>query len=495
MRRYILIGVAIVAGGAAAAAGGVYWFLSGDGVRLAFERQATAWLGQPVAIGAASARLFPRPAIALGDVRIGSPARVTLANVQLSTGLRPLLSRRIEDAAVVISNSRIDLPLPFDLPVSPSGSSTKATSGGVEVASVRAIALRDITITSRGRQIQISADSSLSSAHLSLERFTASSGATTLEASGLAQLTPDVDVQLQVRANRVDIDDLLVLADAFTPRAPAAARRTTSAPAFPGHLVARVSAESARTGALEVGQFATTVVAQGGRFTLSRTTFQLFGGRYEGAIEVALDSTLRATITSRITDLDVAQLAEFGGVPGAISGRLTGAGTFTGRGATVAAAIAAASGDGTATISRGEVKRLGLVRTVVLFFGRPAPSAGASSDAFDRIDASFSLARQVVTASALSLHSADLDLVAQGTLDVADKRLDGHADLSLSEALSAQAGSDLVRFTRDGNRVLLPATIGGTLDAPRVSIDAAAAARRGLRNEVQRRLGGILGGR
>jgi len=100
-----------------------------------------------------------------------------------------------------------------------------------------------------------------------------------------------------------------------------------------------------------------------------------------------------------------------------------------------------------------------------------------------------------VTASALSLHSSDLDLVAQGTFSIPDKGLNGHADLSLSEALSAQAGSDLLRFTRDGNRVLLPATIGGTLDAPRVSIDAAAAARRGLRNEVQRRLQGILGGR
>jgi hypothetical protein len=30
-----------------------------------------------------------------------------------------------------------------------------------------------------------------------------------------------------------------------------------------------------------------------------------------------------------------------------------------------------------------------LVRTVVLFFGRPAPDAGASSDHFERIDASF----------------------------------------------------------------------------------------------------------
>jgi hypothetical protein len=71
--------------------------------------------------------------------------------------------------------------------------------------------------------------------------------------------------------------------------------------------------------------------------------------------------------------------------------------------------------------------------------------------------------------------------------------MDGHLDLSLSEALSAQAGTDLARYTREGNRVVLPAVIGGTLTAPRVTIDAGAAVKRGLRNEVQRRLKDIFG--
>jgi len=189
----------------------------------------------------------------------------------------------------------------------------------------------------------------------------------------------------------------------------------------------------------------------------------------------------------------VAQLAAFGGVPDTVSGRLSGTGTFNGRGATIGDAIAAATGEGKVTIANGAVKRLGLVRTVVLFFGRPAADSDASSDNFDRIDASFALIRQVVAASALSLHSTDLDLVGQGTLSIPTKALDGHMDLSLSEALSAQAGTDLARFTREGNRVVLPAVIGGTLDSPHVTIDAGAAARRGLRNEVQRRLKGILG--
>jgi hypothetical protein len=493
IRRLVLIGLVAVAIIAALGAAGGYWFFRGDGMRLALERQATRWLGQRVTIGSAAGRLFPRPSITLHDVRAGDPVSVTLADVQLSTGLRPLLSRRLEDAELIVSNSRIDMPLPFTLPASGNGPEAPAPGeNGVRIISIRAITLRNVTMTSRGREITVSADSSLSGAHLNLERFTASSGATSFDASGLVQLTPRLDAQLEVKANRLDLDDLLALADAFAPRAP---RRTGPALALPGRIVARVSSDTARAGRVDVRQLSTTLLAQGNRITLSPATFQFFGGGYRGRFDIDSDiSAMRVTARAQISNLDLAQLAAFGGVPDTITGRLSGAGTFSGRGTTVFGALAGAAGEGTATITKGSLKRLGLVRTVVLFFGRPAPDAGASTDSFDRIDATFGVARQVVATRDLSLHSPDLELVAQGTLTIPTKALDGHADLSLSEALSAQAGTDLIRFTREGNRVLLPATISGTLDAPRLSIDAGAAVRRGLRNEVERRLKDILEG-
>ena len=60
--------------------------------------------------------------------------------------------------------------------------------------------------------------------------------------------------------------------------------------------------------------------------------------------------------------------------------------------------------------------------------------------------------------------------------------------------LSAQAGTDLYRYTREGNRVVLPASIGGTLAMPRLTIDAGAAVKRGLRNEIERRMKDLLDG-
>jgi hypothetical protein len=108
------------------------------------------------------------------------------------------------------------------------------------------------------------------------------------------------------------------------------------------------------------------------------------------------------------------------------------------------------------------------------------------------MDVRFSLANRRFQANAFALQSRDFDVVGSGELNVADKTLNGQLDLSLSEELSAQAGTDLRRYTRDGNRVVLPARLGGTLGNPSVRIDAGAAIQRGLRNEVQRRLKGLL---
>ena len=80
--------------------------------------------------------------------------------------------------------------------------------------------------------------------------------------------------------------------------------------------------------------------------------------------------------------------------------------------------------------------------------------------------------------------------------------------VQLSDALSQQAGRDLVRYTQEQGRVTLPVTVGGTVEQPRVSVDAGDMAKRALRNAaneqvsrakaeattaVTRKLGGLFG--
>ena len=497
MRKRLLaffIAVIVVALGATVF---VYWFFSGDGLRRAIEQQATSWLGQPVTVGRARAALFPRPAIRLGDVRVGDPVRVTLADVDVSTDVRALLSRRIQDAAITVANSRIEMPLPFAIPAggdapTPGDGERASTESAVAIVSIRRIALDNIAIVSRGREVRITADSSLAGDRLTLRRFQARSGATVLDAEGEIDLEPSVNARITAKANTLDVDELLALADAFTP--PQTAGRAAPRQSAPMTIAAHVSADTAIAGGAELRRFAADLEVHNDRVVLSPLTFQLFGGRYAGAVNARLGDRLSLTIKSRIQDLNVAELAAFGGSPDSISGTLTGTGTFSGMGADVAEVLQSARGNGTATIRNGEIRRLNLVRTVVLFFGRPAPDTAAGTDEFERIDASFSLASGVFRADAFSMRSRDVDIAGSGTLNVESKALDGGLSLSLSEELSAQAGADLARYASEGDRVVLPARIGGTIVAPHITIDAAAAARRGLRNELQRRLKGLFEG-
>ena len=490
IRRFVRAAIAAVLILLTVVAAAGYWLLARDGFRLALESQATAWLGQPVRIGDARAQFLPRPAIQLRGIRVGDPVQLALDDVEIAADFRPLLAGRIENAEVRVFDSRIEMPLPFGLPQFTESAPGDRSDTVARIVSIRSITLRNVRLRSRGREIAVSADSSLDGSTLTLQRFMAESGATALAATGVVALSPRIDARLEATARRLDVDELLALADAFTPPSAVVAGAGRPGP----RIVAAISAEQATAGALRVETFTTALTLDGDAMALDRLRFGVFDGRYEGSVTLRLRTPLSATIESRIAALDVAQLAAFGGVPDTITGRLTGEGRFTGSGGDVAALLRAARGRGTAAIVNGAVRRLQLVRTVVLFFGRPAPDAEEGTDRFDRLDVTFALADRLVRAEAMALHSPDADIVGTGSLNLATDALDGRVDLVLSEALSAQAGTDLYRYTREGNRVVLPAVVGGMLSRPRLTIDAQAALKRGLRNEVERRMKDLLDG-
>jgi hypothetical protein len=496
MRKIVIVLAAIVVVLVAVVTLAGYFLFSGDAIRAAIEQQASTWLGQPVRIGEARVGLFPRASVRLRDIEVGQPAQVTLADVQVSTNLGALLRRRIEDARVVIADSVIQMPLPFAIPTGDDTDESARDDGAaaIELVSVSEISLRDVRITSRGREVAISADSALAGSHLTLEAFTAESGGTSLTVTGEADLEPRIDARLQIEADRLDLDELIALAEAFTPESSARGGRATGGGGELPHISAQLTADSATAAGVELSSLTADMEVDGDRVRLAPLAFGLFDGRYEGTLDVRVGETMNLTLDSRLEGLDVAQLAAFGGSPDTITGTLAGQGTFTAQGADMAAALAGARGSGSAAIADGTIQRLGLVRTVVLFFGNPAPDTAASTNSFERIETTFSLARQVFSADTFQMRSRDADVTGSGTLALEGKALGGSVQLLLSEELSAQAGSDLSRYTLENNRVVLPARLGGTLDEPRITIDAAAAIKRGLTNEIQRRLRGLFGG-
>jgi len=87
-----------------------------------------------------------------------------------------------------------------------------------------------------------------------------------------------------------------------------------------------------------------------------------------------------------------------------------------------------------------------------------------------------------------------VDSDGRGTLAIESGQVSARADLVLSPDLTAQAGTDLRRYAQEDGRIVVPATVSGTLDRPSMFIDVAAAARRAFENEVKRRATDFLGG-
>jgi hypothetical protein len=191
-------------------------------------------------------------------------------------------------------------------------------------------------------------------------------------------------------------------------------------------------------------------------------------------------------VKGQLAGIDMDRVMELAGSKGAITGKLGGSVNVSGSGGDPQKALARARGNGAIAITDGKMKGLQLVREIVLAFGKPdavQPSAGGES--FSKLGATFNLANNVMTLTDLSFLSRDVELKGGGTVRLTGSALDVKANAMLSEDLTRQAGTDLVRFTAENGKVTLPATVTGTLDDPKVRIDVGNAAKRAVTNELK----------
>jgi len=426
--------------------------LGSDLVRQAVEQQASAYLRQPVVIGSASASIFPRVTLTLGDVAIGRPPVVRAARIRLLVGTRALLSRRVEDAEAVVEDGRIAWPLPFPL-VPEAPASPTASPAPLTIVSVRRIALRRVTVVTGLPDVTIDLAASLSGDRLEIGKLTAVSGATRLEAKGAFD-------SLARMEGRFDVKGDLAFAEY------------------------RAS-----------GLTATLAIANGG-FSLAPLAFSMFGGRYQGRLDADLRRTVpQLQLAGDVSAADVAALLKNSGSPDAITGRLRARVALRATGSDGAALLHSANGTFTASIADGTLPRLDLVRAIVLAFGKPSgPAPAGSGSAFSALGGAFTLTGGTVATENLTLQSRDVDFGGPASFRIDAGLVSARGDAVLSRELTAQAGTDLRRYAQEDGRVIVPVTIGGTLDRPAIAVDVLAAARRAFGNEVRRRVGDYLGG-
>jgi hypothetical protein len=481
--------------------------LGADPVRTSVENQLAARLGQPVHIASAGAAVFPRIGLELRDVTIGSPPIIQVGRARVVTGLRALFSRTIADAELVVSKGRIELPAALSLmPAAAAEASAPPSTPAFTLTSIRVISFRDVELIAGGRSVSVDLDSSIDGDRLDITSLTAHAKKTRIDAHGAFTSLSRVEGRLDAKSARLDLDELIAIASAMTATraagpAPQPVRARTPAPSTPPpapmHLTIAITAASGQFAAYTFRNLSSSLDLIPGRVVLSPLSVSSFGGSFRGRLQAATGGDVpELRLTGRIDALDVAEVLKASGSPGGgLTGRLAGTVSLAADGADADTVLRGAHGTIDAAISNGSMPNLDMVRTIVLAFGKPSGAPPRrSGSAFSRLGGAFALARGVVTSENLAMDSRDFDMRGRGTVRLATGEVAARADVILSKELTAQAGTDLRRYAQQDGRIVLPATIGGTLEHPAVSIDIAAATSRAVENELKRRASSWLEG-
>jgi uncharacterized protein involved in outer membrane biogenesis len=299
----------------------------------------------------------------------------------------------------------------------------------------------------------------------------------------------------------LNFDQLLAFASDFaTGSGMGTSAAASSAPAHATHpnagpagvpamnIAASLEAGRATMGMLTLDRLAGMARLTAKTITLEPISFGVFGGRYDGSLLFSLGAVPEVKMNATLAGVDMAAATAFAGSPGTITGRLSGKLNLNGRGMEASSVLRATRGTARVDIVDGVIKNLGLIRSVVVATSGRADAAGAGGGArdepFTKLGATLTVSGGSASTKDLRFESKDLLLAAAGTVRLDGSGIDLTGQVQLSDELSKQAGRDLIRYTQEGGRVTLPATITGSAGAPQVRIDIAGLAKRALANRA-----------
>lgn len=467
--------------------------LTSDYARTTLERQLTTRVGQPVQIGSLSAAVFPRVAVDLDNVTVGAPATVTLAHVRLVAGVRALFSRTISDAEVIVRDSRLTLPLPVGLLPATTQAAPASAAPGLAVESVRIISLENVELVASRHVMRIDFRGSLVGDRLDIEHLGLRGNSSRIAGRGTLSSLAPLEGTIEATADDLDLDELMAIASAATSTIGDGLQQS-GGPA--PHLTITLRATKGQFTTYTFSDLSTTVALSRGTVTLTPLAVQAFGGQFNGGLDVdTRRSAPELRLNGRLDRFDVAPLMKANGISGGITGTLAGTVTLSASGTDAGTVLETAHGSIAGAITNGTIEHLDLVRTIVLAFGKPSgvPPQGSGSS-FTHLGGTFALANRTLTSDDLSLASRDFDVSGRCTLRLSTGALDARGDVVLSRELTAQAGTDLRRYAQEDGRVIVPATVTGTITQPQVFVDIEAATKRAIQNELQRRAKSLFEG-
>jgi uncharacterized protein involved in outer membrane biogenesis len=468
---------------------GVYFWarsvLTGDRVRETVAAQLSSALGQPVTIGSLGVSIFPRVTMDLTDVAIGRPARIAVEQLHVGTRFWALLSRRIEHADFTLEGGRIQLPLPPMGGATPS--SEPAGDPPVQIVSIDEIRLNDVEITSGGRTVRGDARLALQGSGLTVHALALRAGAATVNVSGeIADLSGPTGT-LAIRATGLDVPALAAFLDDFSSGAGLGGGSDGGRAKNAMNLAMSLEADRAAFGDLAVTSLSGQARVTPDAISINPIRFGLFGGTYDGTLRLTLGDVPAFRLKAKVAKVNVDEIMTFTGNAGVLTGTAAASLDVSGRGTTAERVIASTTGTTRIDVADGTVARLGLVRTVVVATsGRSGAreQAGGGSEKFSKLGATFAIANGVARTEDMRFESPDVLLAAVGNVRLDGQNVELSGPLQLSEALSKQAGRDLVRYTAQDGRVTVPVTVEGPVDDLKVGVGLTELAKRAVMNKA-----------
>lgn len=520
MRRLLKI-VLVLAVLAAIGLLALWQVLRGGHARAEVEARLTATLGQPVSIGRLGVTLFPRLAISGGDVRLGE-ARVeapalAVDRILIVPRLGPLLTGSVIVEQIhldgftigVLRDDKGQWHVPSVVPAPTAGEGGGAVVERVRITSGR-VRVFDGALGGEIRETaaihDLDADVTVEAGTLRFAPITGRIGSA--EISGEARAGARV-IHLDFTADRVTDDDLPVLLGLLGSErppflrlpAPAAIAGSIEVERAKSHLSGkgRIQAPEVRFEPVRVEQLDAPFTIDGSDLRFDPAVFRMYGGAHRGSVTIRIGERPSAgagagtgwATDSRITGMDA----------GAFLNALTGGDQRLDGTASVTAALSGrveealqqtVNGRVHVVLTDGVIRQFPLLGAVNRVLRLAEQQEGDTR--FERLSATFAVAGGQAVTDDLVLVAEHVRVEAAGRIG-ADRSiaLRGRALVSAARSAVAIASVRELSGLRNGaGEIALPLTVSGTLDQPSFGLDLKAAIGKGIRDELERRLRGII---
>ena len=299
-----------------------------------------------------------------------------------------------------------------------------------------------------------------------------------------AKAIADEDLPAFLRLLGSDRPEFLRLAEPASASAALRVDRATSQLSGKGTL----SAPRVRLEPLQLERFEAPFSIQGSRIAFQPMTFVMYGGTHEGGVTVRLSETPPLwTTDSRVRGFDAGDFLN------ALAGgdqRLDGTAAVTAalRGRVGEPLDRSVSGRMQVTVIHGVIRDFPLLANINRALRLAERDEGDTR--FERLAGTFAIAAGQATTEDLVLEAAHVRVEVKGRIGV-DRSLALRGVAVISAERSAQAIAsirELSGLRNSSGELELPLTIGGTLDAPSFGIDLEAAVRKGIADELRRRI-------